>query len=116
MANDFKPSVGGRVPKAEADKWMEKYEKEMRKDKDKDTISVFFGRDVLLEILSKDGCSGISFFFCLKENDAVKKETLNLVMIGRKEDGSLMGEEDATTKLMSESTYDGGGTCPPNCK
>ena len=34
---NFKPNVGGKVSKKEAMEWIEKYDKEMRKDKSKDT-------------------------------------------------------------------------------
>ncbi len=70
--------------------WIEKYDKEMRKDKAKDTKSIFYGRDALLKILSEDGCTGITFFLALKNNEAVKKDTVQLVLVPTREDGSLI--------------------------
>ncbi len=46
--------------------WIEKYDKEMRKDKSKDTKSIFYGRDMLLKILSDDDYRRNYFLLCLK--------------------------------------------------
>ena len=117
MANDFKPNVGGKISKEEAMAWIDKYDKEIRKDKAKDTKSVFYGRDVLLKILSEDGSAGITFFLGLKYNEAVKKETVQLVMVPTKEDGTLMWSDDtsAAAKTGGAVAFDGGYQCPPYC-
>jgi hypothetical protein len=117
MANEFKPNVGGKVSKQEAMEWIEKYEKEMRKDKAKDTKSVFYGRDVLLKILSIDGSAGITFFLGLKRNDAVGKDTVQLVLVPTKEDGTLIWSEDgsAPTDDSGMIAFDGAYQCPPYC-
>jgi hypothetical protein len=116
MANDFKPTVGGKVPKAEAMKWIEKYEKDHRKDKFKDTKSIFFGKDMLKEILRPDECTGITIFFAKKMNQYSGKEDLSLVLVGTKEDGTLLwpsfpgGKDDD-----GKGAYDNGSICPPIC-
>ena len=117
MANEFKSSVGKPVPKGEAVKWIEKYDKDVRKDKTKDTKSVFFGRDILLSILAQEGCAGISFMLAMKHNDYAQKDMVTLVLVGTKEDGTLMWEES-----ISGKDGNGGGTtaddalpCPPYC-
>lgn len=116
MANEFKPTVGSKVSKEDADKWIEKFDKDFRKDKQKDTKSVFFGKDILLEILNTPGCSGISFFFSVKHNEAVGKDTMSLVMVGTREDGKLLnGSADMTVTDGGGTTSDSGLSCPPSC-
>lgn len=117
MANEFKSNVGGKVSKKEAMEWIEKYDKEMRQDKTKDTKSVFFGRDILLKILSEEGSAGITFFFALKYNESVKKETVQLVLVPTREDGThIWPEEDAIRGGIGGATaFDFGFPCPPYC-
>lgn len=117
MANEFKSNVGGKISKKEAMEWIEKYDKEMRKDKSKDTKSIFYGRDVLLRILSEDGSSGITFFFGLKYNEAVKKDTVQLVLVPTREDGThIWPEDDASAKTGGGAVaFNDGLECPPYC-
>lgn len=117
MANEFKANVGGKVSKKEAMEWIEKYDREMRADKSKDTRSVFYGRDVLLRILSEDGSTGITFFFALKYNESVKKETVQLVLVPTREDGTFIWPEDnADARGVDGATaFDLGFPCPPYC-
>jgi hypothetical protein len=118
MAKNFKPNVGTKVTKKQAKSWIEKYDKEMRKDKKTDTKSVFYGRDALLKLLSEDGSSGITFFFALRYNEAAKKDIVQLVLVPTKEDGELIWPEDATSKKIAGdrvAAYDEGLPCPPYC-
>jgi hypothetical protein len=116
MANEFKANVGGKVSKKEAMEWIEKYDKEMRTDKEKDTRSVFYGRDVLLRILSEEGSTGITFFFAMKYNEAVKKETLQLVLVPTRDDGTFIWPDDsAATGGGAAAAFDHGWPCPPYC-
>lgn len=115
MANNFPPTIGGSVPKSEAELWIEDYDKEHRKDKDKDTKSIFFGKDILLELLNQDGCTGISFFLASKHNDWAKKKTVNLVLVGRKEDGTLLWGSNTGKDGGDPGGADNGMTCPPIC-
>jgi hypothetical protein len=93
----------------------------MRKDKMKDTRSIFYGREMLLRILSEEGSAGITCFFALKYNEAVKKETVQLVLVPTREDGThIWPEEDNATKTKSAMpkgavAFDGGVQCPPYC-
>jgi hypothetical protein len=113
MANDFKPTVGHQVPKADAVKWIDKFDKERKKD----TKSVFFGRDAIEAILSDTRATGISFFFVRKYDDKQKKDIDDIVMVGTMEDGTLLWTNDAPVNTMDSGsqTYDGGATCPPYC-
>ena len=126
MAKKFKPNVGDKISKKEAMEWIEKYDKEMRKDKLKDTKSIFYGREMLLRILSEEGSAGITCFFALRYNEAVKKETLQLVLVPTREDGTHIWPEDAgpakvKAKGISKTAgggavaFDGGVHCPPYC-
>jgi hypothetical protein len=116
MANEFKSNVGGKVSKKEAMEWIEKYDKEMRKDKSKDTKSIFYGRDLLLRILSEDGSAGITFFLALKYNEAVKKETIHLVLVPTREDGTFIWPADTTARGGDSGVaFDIGSLCPPYC-
>lgn len=119
MAKNFKPNVGTKVTKKEAQAWIDKYDKVMRKDKKTDTKSIFFGRDALLRMLSEDGSSGITFFLALRYNEAFKKDTVHLVLVPTKEGGELIWPDDAGTakKIAAPEAvaFDGGFPCPPYC-
>jgi hypothetical protein len=124
MAKNFKPNVGDKISKKEAMEWIEKYDKEMRKDKLKDTRSIFYGRDMLLRILSEEGSAGITCFFALRYNEAVKKETVHLVLVPTREDGThIWGEDSGPAKIKGKGkadtggavAFDGGVQCPPYC-
>jgi hypothetical protein len=124
MAKDFKPNVGEKISKKEAMEWIDKYDKEMRKDKLKDTRSIFFGRDMLLRILSEEGSAGITCFLALKRNEAVKKETVQLVLVPTREDGThIWPDETGPAKAKGKAkaddggavAFDGGLQCPPYC-
>lgn len=115
MANNFPPTIGGSVPRQEAELWIEDYDKEHRKDKQKDTISVFYGKDILTEILNQDGCTGISFFLVSKHSDYAQKKTVQLVLVGRKEDGTLLWGSNTGKDGADPGTVDTGAVCPPVC-
>ena len=115
MANEFKPTIGGSVPRKDAEIWIEDYDKEHRKEKDKDTKSVFYGKDILLELLNQEGCAGISFFLASKHSDYAKKKVVQLVLVGRKEDGTLLWGSDTGKDGADPGTVDTGLTCPPVC-
>jgi hypothetical protein len=116
MASPFNPEVGSEVPKDEAQKWIEKYDNDHRKEKDKDTRSVFFGRDILLRLLAQPGSTGITFFLASKHSDFAKKDTVTLVLVARREDGSLIWPDNAAGKDSNPGmTVDVGFPCPPYC-
>jgi hypothetical protein len=115
MANNFPPSAGGSVPRSEAQTWIDDYDREHRKEKDKDTQSIFFGKEILLELLNQEGCAGISFFLASKHSDYAKKKTVNLVLVGRKEDGTLLWGSNTGKDAGDPGTVDNGLICPPVC-
>lgn len=116
MANEFSPEIGSEVSKAEAQKWIDKYDNDHRRDKGKDTKSVFYGRDILLQLLAQHGCAGITFFLASKYNEYAKKDTVQLVLVGRREDGTLLWPDTASGKDGSNGlTVDNGNYCPPYC-
>ena len=115
MADIFFPTDGGKVPKAEAEKWIKKFEDE-RKDKMKDPRSIFFGKDFLRQVIDTPDIAGVSFFFVNKYNDFAGKDTLDLVLVPTKADGTFVwpttteGKDDP-----GDSAYDTGRPCPPTC-
>ena len=118
MAKIFKPTHGTRVTKKEAMEWIDKYDQEMRPDKEKDTKSVFYGRDALLKLLEDKDAAGITFFLALRYEEAVKKETVRLVLVSTTEDGKLLwGDETTAAKADggAAGAYDGNFPCPPYC-
>src|SRR5688572_16857125 len=114
MANDFKPTIGKKVLKTESLKWIKKYEDDHRKEKTKDTKSVFYGKDVLQKIIDTPGATGVSIFLALKHSDHAKKDVVSFVLVPTKEDGKLIwvtdGDKDGETY-----GWDDGRVCPPDC-
>lgn len=115
----FNPTDGGLVTRADAEKWIKKYDDEKRKDKKHDTKSVFFGKDVLQRIINTPGAAGVSIVFAMKPNPHAGKDTDNVVLIPTKEDGTLIW----TDSTGGENKDGGGGSfvwnagriCPPDC-
>lgn len=114
MNGDFSPKVGTPVPKEEAQKWIARYDKERRISAD-DTKSVFFGRDVLHEILKTPGNSGISFFLACKFDEETGKDKVQLVLVPTSEEGKLLWTSDSEEADGGNSTWNAGTTCPPRC-
>jgi len=116
MANEFKPNEGKSVTKQDALDWIAKYDRDHRKEKDKDTKSVFYGREIIEKLLRQDGVAGISFFLASKYSDYAKKDTVQLVLVGTKEDGTLLWPTDGAGKDGDGGTAANAGmTCPPYC-
>lgn len=113
MANQFEPTIGARVSKTDAQKWIKKYDDE-RKDKMKDTKAVFYGKDVLQRIIDTPNATGISIFLCKKYNDYADKETVNYVLVPTTLDGKLIWGTDGD-KEGETNAWDDGKVCPPNC-
>ena len=118
MANEFKPTVGSQVKKADALQWIDKFDKERKKD----TKSVFYGKDTILHIFKDKTVTGISFFFCRK-GDKTGREYDDLVLVGTREDGTLVWNDKEPTTTLSltavadagSGTYEEGTQCPPYC-
>jgi len=90
MANEFKKNVGGPVPKSDAQKWIDKFDKERKKD----TKSVFFGKDVFDQIFADARATGVSIFFARKGDD--KSGYDDLVLVPTAEDGTLLWSDNQT--------------------
>jgi len=118
MEHKFKPDVGRKITKKVAEDWIDKYDKERRKDKD-DTKSVFYGRDVLLKLLAEDGSTGITFLLALKPDEETKKDRVQLVLVSTREDGTLIWKDDSIATKSADADdpgpVDNGLTCPPTC-
>jgi hypothetical protein len=116
MAHQFKPSEGKAISKQEAVDWIAKYDREHRKDKERDTKSVFYGREIIERLLKQEGVAGISFYLASKYSDYAKKDTVQLVLVGTKEDGTVLWPEDGAGKDGDGGTAANAGlVCPPYC-
>ena len=82
------------------------------------------GRDMLEKILSDKTISGITFYFALKHSEVVKKETVQLVLVPTKEDGTqVWADGDDAAKAGPAAgigggeavAFNGGTHCPPYC-
>jgi|SRR4051794_8184839 hypothetical protein len=115
MANPFDPNAGTPVSKAEAMAWIEKYDQELRLDKNADTKSIFFGKDVLMQMVAGDS-AGISFFLGLRYSDYAKKDVVNLILVPTTDDGTLLWEAlHVSAKEDGNGAFDSGLPCPPYC-
>ncbi|HZY35842.1 MAG TPA: hypothetical protein VFE53_04295 [Mucilaginibacter sp.] len=89
METEKKPVItggeGGPIKLDEAASWTRNY----REKHPGETISQFFGRDILERILAQDGCLGIRFYYAL--DHAGKK---HLVITGVVSDGNDQINED----------------------
>lgn len=125
MAKEFKPNIGRQVDPGEAQKWIDEYDRVMRKDKAVDTKAIFYGRDALLKMLSEEGTTGITFYLALKPTEAdPNKKTVQLVLYPTTEDGAIKmsasaksSSTDAAAMKVMDATnpYDKGLQCPPYC-
>lgn len=115
MANPFDPNTGTPVSKSEAMDWIDKYDRNLRSDKDKDTKSIFFGKDVIANMLTGKS-AGITVFLGLKYNDYAGKDTVNLILVPTSDDGTLLWDHLKTSVQASDDgAYDIGTPCPPYC-
>jgi FAD/FMN-containing dehydrogenase len=123
MGKEFKPNVGRQVDAGEAQKWIDEYDRVMRKDKLVDTKAIFYGRDALLKMLAEEGTTGITFYLALKPTEAdPNKKTVQLVLYPTYEDGAIKATSKSTStdaaalKVMDAvNPYDKGLQCPPYC-
>jgi hypothetical protein len=116
MAKEFKPTAGAKGPKAEAKIWIKEYDDKKRKDKKKDTKSVFFGKDFINSIFSENPeASGISFYFATKYSAEAGKDIDTLVLLPTKMDGTIMWSTDPTLTETEEYGWNDGDRCPSNC-
>jgi len=112
MANEFKPTVGSPISVAKAKEQIEKFKKERKKDTD----SVFFGRNVIEGILADTRAAGISMMFCRKYDDKQKKDIDDIILVGRMEDGTLLWtEQDQVSITNTSGPIDNSIPCPPGC-
>jgi hypothetical protein len=111
MANEFSRSAGKQISKVEAEKQIDKFDKERKKD----TKSVFFGTDAIQTLLNVPGSTGISFFFSRKFDNGQKKDVDDVVMVATAEDGTLLWTNQDPASGGTSNTFDFATTCPPYC-
>ena len=114
MANQFKPDAGNQVSKSDAERWIADYQ-QMNPGQ---TQSVFYGRIAIEKILADSTLTGIRFFFCRKQ-DSAGKDYNDLVLVGSKEDGTLVWNNNPPAQKLDDpggsGTYENGSPCPPYC-
>ncbi len=116
MSNSFDPNTGGIISRDEAETWIKNYDNENRQDKERDTISVFFGRDFLKKVIDTEGAVGVTFFFVKKPNTEAKKNLMDLVLVPRAADGKLLWPNLVQGKDNPDAgAYDKSNPCPPMC-
>lgn len=114
----FPPSAGSAISREQAREMIDKYDKEHRKDKDKDTKAVFYGRELIEKILNQSTeVTGITFFLGAKPSQWAKKDVVQLVLVGTTADGTLLWPVSGAGKDMSDggTAGDDGISCPPTC-
>lgn len=115
MSSTFDPCAGGMVSRDEAEIWIKDFDNENRPDKDKDTISVFFGCE-LRKVIETEGAAGVTFFFVKKPNAEAKKNLMELVLVPRAADGKLLWPKLVQGKdNPDEGAYGKSTPCPPRC-
>ena len=112
----FDPNIGGTISRAEAETWIRNFDEENRDDKERDIISVFFGRDFLRKVIETEGAAGVTFFFVKKPNAEAGKNLMDLVLVPRAADGKLLWPELIQGKDAADpGAYDKSTPCPPHC-
>lgn len=107
MANQLSPSDGGPIAGATAKQWIDNYQGTHPGE----LKAVFFGRNVIEQILAQPECIGMRIYF--GQNETGEKK---LILVGSKADGKNIWD------LNSSDVGGGGGTvadegkpCPPDC-
>ena len=102
METERKPVItgreGGPIKLDEAASWTKNY----RERHPGETISQFFGKEILERILAQEGCLGIRFYYAL--NHEGKK---HLVITGVVSDGSDQINEDLHEEALTEASAAG---------
>jgi len=105
----FNGSEGKSIDLALAKKLVKNY-KEKIKDPLKECRANYFGKDLILKILSQDGCMGIRMYYGV--DDSGKKQLI-LVGTDAKENNMIPTSEDA--RSASYTLADASIPCPDEC-
>jgi hypothetical protein len=104
MAYKFQKTIGGPIPKADAEAWIGAYNKKHPDE----PRAFFFGTDIIESVLNQPGAVGMRIYL------GYDKDQLQAVLIAAAEDGK---------DIWSSDSKDGGGQnaadsafpCPPYC-
>ena len=94
----FTGNEAEEFPLATAVEWTKRYRDSIREG---DTISHFFGKNIINRILEQEGCMGIRIYYALDEDG--KKQ---LIIVG-----ADSKENDIYQGVIAERSY----LCPPYC-
>jgi hypothetical protein len=112
----FLSSVGTEISREQAREMVAKYDKAYRQDKERDTKSIFYGREIIERLLKEDErVSGISFFFGCKYSEFAQKDVVQLVLVSTLEDGTLLWPDSSGKDMPVGGSADNGMACPPTC-
>ena len=109
----FSKKHGREIPDTDATKWIDHYQK-----KHKDGIhAYFFGSDIIHKILEHPEAVGLRVYLGYSIDEKTKKETLQMVLIGTREDGTSIWSDSSLKKPGDNPgcVGDGGTPCPPYC-
>ena len=108
----FSKKVGKEIPDTQATAWIDNYKK-----KHKDGIhAYFFGSDIIHRILKNPEAVGLRVYLGYSMDEDTKKEKLQMVLIGAREDGSsIWSDSSLDTPGDGGTVADGGSSCPPYC-
>lgn len=109
----FSKKVGKEIVDSEATNWIDLYKK-----KHKDGIhAYFFGSDIIHKILKHPEAVGLRVYLGYSVDEETKKEKLQMVLIGAREDGSSIWSDSSLGSPGDGhgSVGDGGAPCPPYC-
>jgi len=109
----FSKKVGKNIPNSQATTWINNYQK-----KHKDGIhAYFYGTEIIHKILSHPEAVGMRIYLGYSHDDETKKETLQMVLVGAREDGSNIWSDTSldTPGDGHGSAADNGTPCPPYC-
>jgi hypothetical protein len=100
---------GGKITKAKAKAWVDRYKKKHDKDPKK-LFSELFDKSLIEDLLKEPGCAGLRVYNSYDEND-----DLHFVLVGTDANGNdlLPTTEESTTEV--NSIVEDGRRCPPFC-
>lgn len=94
----FTGNEAEEFPLETAAEWTRNYQATINQG---DTVSHFFGRDIIERILAQEGCMGIRVYYALDDND-----NKQMIMVGANAD-----ENDLYEGIIAEVS----SPCPPFC-
>jgi hypothetical protein len=109
----FSKHDGGPIDRSKAQSWVKKYH-----DKHKDSVrAYFFGTDIIEKIIHQEGAVGMRVYLAYgdEKDAATKEDRLQMVLVGVKEDGTVLWPSEDGKDTPPRTAGDNGMPCPPYC-